>query len=263
MPRDKDLKRLVRARMEKTGESYTAARSRIVGKTPKKAPTARGDDAAPESTVASASAAERTHVSAALEETSEPATAQVQPADYAKVAGMKDDTLKLKTGCDWATWVYALDRRRAYEMSHREIADIVNQKYGVDGWWSQMVTVGYERIKKLRETGQRRGGAFEASKTRTFHVPVERLYDAWALKRQRRRWLTDGEAEVRSATRPKSMRLALEDGTSAVLWFVSKGDEKSSVSVQHMGLPDRAAIDRSKKLWGERLDALGELLGRR
>ena len=32
MPRNKDLKRLVRARMSKTGESYTAARSQILSK---------------------------------------------------------------------------------------------------------------------------------------------------------------------------------------------------------------------------------------
>jgi len=29
MPKDKDFKRLVRARMDKTGESYTAARARL------------------------------------------------------------------------------------------------------------------------------------------------------------------------------------------------------------------------------------------
>ena len=30
MPRNKDLKRLVRARMSKTGESYTAARTKVI-----------------------------------------------------------------------------------------------------------------------------------------------------------------------------------------------------------------------------------------
>lgn len=33
MPKDKDLKRRVRARMQKTGESYTAARAQLVGRT--------------------------------------------------------------------------------------------------------------------------------------------------------------------------------------------------------------------------------------
>ena len=34
MPKDKDLKRLIRARMDKTGESYTAARAHVVGAPP-------------------------------------------------------------------------------------------------------------------------------------------------------------------------------------------------------------------------------------
>ena len=37
MPRDKDLKRLVRARMKKTGEAYTAARAQVLRKSPKPA----------------------------------------------------------------------------------------------------------------------------------------------------------------------------------------------------------------------------------
>ncbi len=32
MPKNRDLKRLIRARMEKTGESYTAARSHLLSK---------------------------------------------------------------------------------------------------------------------------------------------------------------------------------------------------------------------------------------
>lgn len=33
MPKDKDLKRLIRARMRKTGEPYTTARSQLLKKT--------------------------------------------------------------------------------------------------------------------------------------------------------------------------------------------------------------------------------------
>ena len=43
-------------------------------------------------------------------------------------------------------------------MSHTEIAAMVNKTWKVDGWWSQTVTVGYERIKGLRARGQRRDG---------------------------------------------------------------------------------------------------------
>jgi hypothetical protein len=52
--------------------------------------------------------------------------------------------------------VHALDYLGAKEMSHREIAALVSKKYKIDGWWSQTVTVGYERINGLRARGQRR-----------------------------------------------------------------------------------------------------------
>ena len=243
MPREKDLKRLVRTRMQKTGESYTTARSQVTARTPRKS---RASSTAAPSMDAAQPIAEA------------PAT-DIRP-DYAKIAGMSDDALKAKTGCDWERWVYSLDQHYAHEMSHREIADLVNQKFGIDGWWSQCVTVGYERIKGLRERGQRRGGAYEASKSKTFNVPVDQLYDAWAQKRTRKRWLADANPKVRAGTRPRTLRLGMEDGTIVALWFTAKGDTKSSVSVQHLKLPDRATADRSKREWGVRLDALAALL---
>ena len=100
--------------------------------------------------------------------------------DYAALAGMSDEKVKAKTGCTWERWVYALDRHGAEQMSHRDIAALVNEKYKIDGWWSQTVTVGYERIKGLRARGQRRDGTYEATKSRTFNVPVTTLFDAWA-----------------------------------------------------------------------------------
>ena len=44
MPKKKDLKRLIRTRMQKTGESYTAARSQFVKSSPRTAeyPTIAG-----------------------------------------------------------------------------------------------------------------------------------------------------------------------------------------------------------------------------
>ena len=139
MPVNKDLKRLVRARMKKTGEAYTAARAHITSK-PRRSP-------------ARIAALTKTRA------TRRPATT---PVDYAALAGMSDEKLKEKTGCTWARWVPALDYFGAEKMSHGEIAALVNKKYRIDGWWSQAVAVGYERIKGLREKGQRRDGTFEA-----------------------------------------------------------------------------------------------------
>ena len=233
MPANKDLKRLVRARMKKTGEAYTAARSHIT-KTPKRKTA---------STTAGGSAG-----------------AAAMPADFAALAGMSDEKIKAKTGCTWERWVYALDRRGAERMSHRDVAALVNEKYKVDGWWSQMVTVGYERIKGLRARGQRLDGSYEAGKSRTFNVPVKTLYDAWADADVRRRWLDGESLKVRTSTVPKTMRLGWTDGSTVAVGFIPKGKGKSTVALAHTKLPDRATADRLKQYWSDRLDALGEVL---
>ena len=240
MPRNKDLKRLVRARMRKTGEAYTAALAHINRK-PKSATVSK----------AAAPAPPRAKPSSAT-----------KSIDYAAIAGMSDEKLKAKTGCTWERWVYALDRRGAEKMSHRDIAALVNEKYKVDGWWSQTVTVGYERIKGLRARGQRRDGTYEATKSRTFNVPVTTLFDAWADASVRRRWLNGASVKVRTATAPKSMRLDWTDRSIIAVGFAAKGKSKSSVAVQHAKLPDRETADRLKQYWSDRLDALGEVLSK-
>jgi uncharacterized protein YndB with AHSA1/START domain len=184
----------------------------------------------------------------------------VAVADYAKVAGMSDETLKAKTGCTWVRWVGALDYKEAYTWSHRDIADYVHTKYNVQGWWAQTVTVGYERIKGLREKGQRRGGSYEASKSKTIAAPAQAVFDAFTETRLRARWLPGVKLTVRKATASKSVRITWEDGTSVEVWLTAKGAGKCAAQVQHTRLPDRDAAARMKAYWAERLEALGQLL---
>lgn len=224
MTRNKDFKRLVRARVLKTGESYTAARAQILSKPAAPA----GQRAAPQ-----------------------------PPIDYAALAGISDLAIKKNTGCTWERWVPMLDHLGAAEMRHSEIAALVSRKFGVSGWWSQTVTVGYERIKGRRAIGQRLDGRYEASRSRTFGVPVTTLFDAWANARRRKQWLGDARVTVRTSIAPKSMRLGWSDGTIVAVWFTSKSPEKSSVAVAHTKLPDKATADRLRQYWSERLDALG------
>jgi hypothetical protein len=232
MTTNKDFKRLVRGRMRKTGESYTAARAKLLdrGQTGRQAggqPAVRASAAKPE---------------------------------YAKLAGWSDELIEAKTGCDWERWVTALDYAKAYEWSHRDIARHIQGKYKTPGWWTQTVTVGYERIKGLRAIGQRRDGGFEASKSRTLPVPLARLYRGFSDKRNRAKWLPGLDLTVRSSTKEKSMRILWPDGTPVVVLFEAKGNGKSAVHLQHGRLPDKPAADKLKAFWGERLDALGEAL---
>jgi hypothetical protein len=226
MTAHKDFKRLVRTRMRKTGESYTAARAHFLKRERKPAPN--------------------------------PPTA----IDYAKLAGRSDATIKKNTGCTWERWVKALDSVEAYTWPHREIAAYVHTTYKTPGWWAQTVTVGYERIKGLRVIGQRRSGAFEASKSKTFPVPLARLYRAFRDARVRARWLPGVKLAVRSATPEKYMRITWPDQTSVAVGFLSKGRDKSQVAIAHEKLPDQATATQSKQYWAERLDRLGEILNR-
>ena len=183
-----------------------------------------------------------------------------RPAQYAAIAGKSDALIKERTGCNWERWVKALDRAKAETWPHREIAKYVMEKYKIPGWWAQTVTVGYERIKGLRAVGQRRDGSFEANKSKTFTVPLDRLYQAFVDPRTRARWLPGIQLIVRTATRNKSMRITWPDGTSLEVGFTSKGAKKSQAALQHVRLPDRAAAARMKEYWAERLAALEQLL---
>jgi hypothetical protein len=222
MPRDKDRKRIIRNRMKKTGESYTTARTHVISRGQVKRPPTR-------------------------------------TVDHAALAGMSDDTIVAKTGRTWQEWARVLDADDAAALPHRDIAALVHKKHRVGDWWAQTVTVGYERIKGLRERGQRRGGAYEAGKSRTFSVPVNVLFKAWADDAMRRRWLDGVAATVRTATAPKSLRLQWPDGTIVVVGFTAKSDARSVVDLTHTKLRDKVASVNAKKYWTDRLDALASL----
>jgi hypothetical protein len=239
MPTNKDFKRVVRARMKKTGESYTAARAQLL----RHEKGARGpNDSAP-------SARAR-------------ATLAAPPAaDYAAIAGMSDASVKKATGCTWERWVRALDKADASQWTHREIAQYLRKTYKTPDWWTQMVAVGYERIKGLRVRGQQRDGSFEVSKSKVVHTPVDVLFTAFADDTQRRRWLPELEPEVvRRATKNKSLRMRWPDGSAVDVGFSSKGDAKSQVAIGHSKLASKADAARMKAFWSERLQALADLL---
>ena len=231
MTLDKDRKRIIRNRMKGTGESYTTARLHVVEHARKRSPRPAA------------------------------AARKVATIDYATVAGKSDATITEQTGHTWAEWIQLLDAHGAKTMTHGEIARLVHEKYGVSGWWSQTVTVGYERLTGRRTVGQRTDGAYELSKSKTFDVPVATLFGAWADDNTRRRWLDRVDTRIRTATSPKSMRLQWPDGTIVAVWFTSKGPAKSTVALAHTKLASKAALEQSRGEWTARLDSLARLLG--
>jgi hypothetical protein len=221
MTEHRSFKRLVRARMEKTGESYTAARASLL----------------------------------AGNEKGKPSAAPVMP--------ISDEAIRNRTGRGWEEWFDLLDEAGAGDQTHTEIAAAVGAGHGIDGWSAQSITVAYERARKGRVVGERAGGGFEITATRTVAVPVERLFDAFVDEEFRGRWLANGELRERTSTRPKSARYDWNDGsTRVIVGFEAKGDEKSTVALAHERLPDPDEAERMKAFWRDRLTTLKEELER-
>ncbi|NOT31786.1 MAG: hypothetical protein HOP15_15175 [Planctomycetes bacterium] len=229
MPTQKDLKRLVRARMKKTGERYTAARAQVLAKRPlaRKPPKTSKAARAPST------------------------------KDLAALAGMSDTIVANKTGRTWQQWVDELDRAGAAALPHAKIAQLLSDDFGTPSWWTQMLAVGYERIRGLREKGQQRDGSFAVNKSKTYPVP---LSDLWTAFVRCERWLDGAKLRMSKATKPKYMRMRWADGTPVEAGFTAKGAAKSQVALSHSKLATRAEADRLRVFWGERLVALGRVL---
>ncbi len=218
MPKNKDLKRLVRSRMQKTGESYTTARRHLTK-----------NDQLPSLPV----------------------------GKYAEVAGMSDAAVQKATGHTWTEWVKRLDAAHAHAMDHRDIARHLRETYDqVSPWWAQSVTVGYERIKGLREAGQRRGGNFDVNKSKTVPLALHDLYRAFSDVRLRRQWMGEVDLTVRKNNVDKSVRWKWEDGTPVEVYFWEKGPEKAQAQLQHRELPTKKAAEATRSEWTERFEAL-------
>jgi hypothetical protein len=221
MTRQRSFKRLVRSRMEKTGESYTAARAVLLA----------GE---------------------------EPKAAGGPPL------ATSDERIRQRTGRGWEEWFDLLDEWGAADRTHREIARWVADQLGIGPlvWDAQAITSSYERARGLREVGETEQG-FAVSATRTVAVPVERLFDAVVDESRRRSWLPDEQLRERTATRPRSARFDWGDGTSRVIVaFDAKGEQKSTMALQHVRLADGDEAERMKAYWRERVSALKDELER-
>ena len=218
MTQQKTFKRRVRARMEKTGESYTAARRRLLPDSPPPEPDF------------------------------EPTVAEERVIEA--------------TGHGWDHWFAALDEWGARARSHTETARWLREDAGVPGWYSQAITVSYERARGLRAVGEGVNG-FTVSASRTIGVPAEVLFAAFDEPESRERWLPGAELAVRTTTPPRTARYDWAGGPSRlVVGIEALEDGRSRVGLSHERLADNAERDRMKAWWRERLTALKELLER-
>ena len=176
-----------------------------------------------------------------------------------KINGIGDEAVRAKTGRTWGAWIATLDAAGAREMAHAEIASLLHEKFRVPGWWTQMVTVGYEQVVGKRVPRQKADG-FAASASKTIRTSPAAAFAAFDDPRARARWLDD-ELTIRRATAPKSLRITCADGkTHLDVNIYPKGDGKTQVTLQHTKLASAREASRMKKYWGDALKRLEEAL---
>ena len=171
--------------------------------------------------------------------------------------GISSAAVKKATGCDWDRWFKTLDQFGCRELKHKEIAELIYARWPkIGGWWSQMVTVGYEQARGMRGRNQAKDG-WQLSSTKTVAVPVKSLFGAWNDPKKRAAWLKDHKFTVRKATEPKSMRITWVDGkTSVEANFYAKGTGKSYVALQHSKLADKKHVEKMRAYWTKALEKL-------
>lgn len=175
-------------------------------------------------------------------------------------SNVSDEALENATGKVWEEWFAVLDAADATKMSHKEIAQWLNDNHIESGWWCQSVTVGYEQARGIRKVNQKLDG-FTVSVSKTLPLAVSPVYEAWAEAVERSKWLPDSvKLDVTTARQDKSIR-GRWDGTSVIaVSFTPKGDSKTQVVVQHERLAAEGDVERMRSHWKGALAAMEKLL---
>ena len=180
MTRARALKQVIRARAAKTGERYTTARRHVLNQLATIAPraaaarrTARARPAiAPE---------------AALKRGPRRRSRRQGAASLTRSRARRPVTAST-TGLRCS--IDSVASRRATARSARHLYD----DHGVPGWYSQGITVAYERARGARALNQRMSGDYEVSVTRTVNGDTAPSRARSPTRDSRAKWLPAADA---------------------------------------------------------------------
>ena len=172
---------------------------------------------------------------------------------------MSDAAVKAKTGKDWKAWFALMDKVGANKLTHKDIAALLHDTYKVPDWWSQMVTVEYERARGLRVKFQQAGG-FTLNASKTLPVPLAKLYGAVSDAKLRARWFPKGKYEITSTTDLKYFRAKWAGDTRLEINIYAKGDGKAQITIQQSRFADENAMEAMRGEWKKAIERLAALL---
>jgi uncharacterized protein YndB with AHSA1/START domain len=245
------LKKTIRSRARKTGESYAAARRQVLVGRARRAGGERP-------------AASRTPVKAA--------TPSAAEGNATTRGGLSDAKSIEKTGHGLGHWFAVLDAFGAAEKGHTAAARHLYDDHGVPGWYCQGITVAYERARGLRDVNQSCEGGFQVSVSRVVPASVAEVVDALRSQEQRARWLAGADPELVLALRaglrgPKGQALAVRPRGDARLRFKwgrstveiridPRGVGKASIAADNEHLPTADLVETRRRAWQKALDGL-------
>jgi hypothetical protein len=231
MTTQKTLKRRIRARAGKTGESYTAARAQLL---------------------------RRAEPEAAVQPADEPPAPE--PIDAMALTGVSEAAMVRATGRPIGEWLAILDAWDATTHTHTEMSRWIVAEHGIPGWWAQNVTVAYERARGLRVRHQEPGG-FAVSASKTVSASPDDVTDAFTDPDVLARWLPDAPIRLRTSQRGRSARFDWDDPPSRVeVWLDTRDPTKTKIGLGHSKLPDADTAARLKAMWRERFADLKRTL---
>ncbi len=197
------------------------------------------------------------------------------------VATITDDAVRAKTGRTWGEWLAVLDAFGGKEKGHKLMAKFLKEEQGLTAWWSQMVTVQYERERGMREVNERPKG-FAVSVSRTVDCPLERVWAAWAEADAMNRWFTTGaKLDFREGGRfenadkdagtylrivpMKRIKFTWEQpqhqpGSQVEVTFSTGNNGKSQVVLTHEKLSSKDEVEDLREGWSWAMDSLKSFL---
>lgn len=188
-----------------------------------------------------------------------PALEAVTPSIDPLLFPCGDEALRAATGKDWNEWLALLDASGAAAkgLDHHGLLELTMKALPeTAGWWAQMVSVGYERARGLREKHESCNGEFQATVSKTFPVPLFAAFASWADANLRGQWLDAPDLSFTKLNAGRNIRARWPDGSLLDIRFNATGPDRCQIVVDTMKLDDGEAVQRAKAFWQAQFERL-------
>lgn len=177
------------------------------------------------------------------------------PQGWVSAPEQSDTVIRDRTGRGWEQWRATIDAWPGHHDGHAAVATWLQAQHGVEGWWAQTVTVGWERITGRRLPHQMADGTFTAGRSATISVDVDALRAALRDEEGLAALFPGLAPRVRSKPASKNVRVALPEGVAEIA-VTARGPDRATVAIAHHRLSSPDEVTLWKGFWGDWLAAL-------